>query len=47
MVDALRYSMLGISESNLLVGLLIIIFSAVILFFFTVYLFRIGYKIRK
>ena len=47
MVDALRYSMLGISESNLFIGLLIIIFSAVILFFFTVYLFRIGYKIRR
>jgi len=47
MVDALRYSMLGFSESNLFVGFLIIIFLAVFLFFFTVYLFKIGYKIRK
>jgi len=47
MVDALRYSMLGISESNLFLGFLIIIFLALFLFFFTVYLFRIGYKIRR
>ena len=47
MVDALRYSMLGISESNLLFGLSLIVILAVSSFFFTVYLFRIGYKIRK
>lgn len=47
MVDALRYSMLGISESNLLIGFLIIFLLAVFLFFFAVYLFKIGYKIRK
>ena len=47
MVDALRYSMLGISESNLLIGFSIIFLLAVSLFFFAVYLFKIGYKIRK
>jgi len=47
MVDALRYSMLGISESNLALGLPLIIILAVFFFFFTVYLFKIGYKIRK
>jgi len=47
MVDALRYSMLGISESNLFLGLPLIIVLAVSFFFFTVYLFKIGYKIRK
>jgi len=47
MVDALRYSMLGISESNLFVGFIVIILIALSSFFFTVYLFRIGYKIRK
>ncbi len=47
MVDALRYSMLGISESNLFIGFFIIIFLAAALFFFIVYLFKIGYKIRK
>ena len=47
MVDALRYSMLGISESNLLIGFSMIFLLAVSLFFFTVYLFKIGYKIRK
>ncbi|MCH8004139.1 MAG: ABC transporter permease [Nanoarchaeota archaeon] len=47
MVDALRYSMLGISESNLALGLPLIIILAVSFFFFTVYLFKIGYKIRR
>jgi len=47
MVDALRYSMLGISESNLTLGLSLIIILAVSFFFFTVYLFKIGYKIRR
>ena len=47
MVDALRYSMLGISESNLSIGFTVIILIALFSFFFTVYLFKIGYKIRK
>lgn len=47
MIDALRYSMLGISESNLVVGFFVIIGLAVFFFFFAVYLFRIGYKIRR
>jgi len=47
MVDALRYSMLGISESNLTLGLSLIIILAVSFFFFTVYLFKIGYNIRR
>lgn len=47
MVDAIRYSMLGISESNLLIGITMIIIFAVFFFFFSVYLFKIGYKIRK
>jgi ABC-2 type transport system permease protein len=47
MIDALRYSMLGISESNLYIGLPLIIILAVSFFFFTVYLFRVGYKIRR
>jgi len=46
-VDAFRYSMLGISESNLIFGLSLIIILAVFFFFFTVYLFKIGYKIRR
>ena len=47
MVDAFRYSMLGISESNLLISLFVITFLSVFLFLFTVYLFRVGYKIRR
>ncbi|HJO02034.1 MAG: ABC transporter permease [Candidatus Woesearchaeota archaeon] len=47
MIDAFRYSMIGVSESNLFIGFFIISILAVSLFFFAVYLFRIGYKIRK
>jgi ABC-2 type transport system permease protein len=47
MVDSFRFSMLGISESNILAGLSIILVLAIATFFFTVYLFKIGYKIRK
>jgi len=47
MVDALRYSMLGYSESNLSIAFVLIFALAIGFFFFAVYLFRIGYKIRK
>jgi len=47
MIDALRYSMLGVSESNLVLGFSLIIILAISSFFFTVYLFKVGYKIRK
>jgi ABC-2 type transport system permease protein len=47
MVDAFRYSTLGMSESNLVVGFILIALLAIACFFFAVYLFRIGYKIRK
>ena len=46
MVDALRYSMLGISESNLLISFIIIVVMALSSFFLSVYLFKVGYKIR-
>lgn len=47
MVDALRYSMLGISESNLVISFFLIIILAVFFFFASVYLFKVGYKIRR
>jgi len=47
MVDALRYSMLGFSESNLIVSFFIIVTLAISFFFFAVYLVKIGYKIRR
>lgn len=47
MVDALRYSMLGYSESNLLISFFVIVISAVFFFLLAVYLFKIGYKIRR
>ena len=42
MVDALRYSMLGISESNLLIGFLIIFLLAVFLFSLRFICLRLG-----
>lgn len=47
MVDSLRYSMIGIRESYIFMGLLIIIFLSLASFLLVVFLFKIGYKIRK
>ena len=46
MVDLLRYSMIGVKESNPVIGLSLIISLSIILFFVNVYLFKIGYKLR-
>ena len=46
-IDGLRFAMIGISESNLLVGSILIISLIVILFSVVWYLFRIGYGIRE
>jgi ABC-2 type transport system permease protein len=46
LVNGMRYSMTGVSDASvILCGLLSFLF-AVSFFFFTVYLFKIGYKIR-
>lgn len=46
-VDGFRYSMIGVSESNILVGIMIIL-SLILIFGSTVwYLFKIGWRIRN
>ena len=45
-VDGLRYSMIGVSESNQTIGLILIIGLVVGLGFWVWYLFKTGYKIR-
>lgn len=45
-VDGLRYSMIGVSESNRLIGILLIIGLISGLGFWVWYLFKQGYKIR-
>jgi len=46
-VDGLRYSMLGISESNLAIGLGLIAVLILTLGWLVWYLFKIGYRIRE
>lgn len=46
MVDGIRYSMIGYSESNLIFGTIFLGGAALILFILVVNLFRIGWKLR-
>ncbi len=46
MVDGIRYSLIGYSESSLLVGTLALIFFTTALFGLVVHLFKIGWKLR-
>jgi ABC-2 type transport system permease protein len=46
MVDGLRYSMIGYSESNLLLGTISLVAISAILFGVVIHLFRIGWKLR-
>lgn len=46
-VDGIRFAMIGISESNLLLGWVIIIFLIFISGFIVWYFFKTGYKIRE
>ncbi len=46
-IDGIRYSMVGVSESNLVSGALIILVLNVVLFALVWWLFRIGYGIRE
>lgn len=46
MVDGLRYAMIGYSESNLLVGTIVLTAVTILLFVTVVQLFRIGWKLR-
>jgi len=46
-IDGIRFSMIGISESNILVGVILIIFLIISLGIFVEYLFRIGWRLRE
>lgn len=46
LVNGMRYSVTGVSDVSVLVCAVISLVLAVVLFFATVYLFRIGYKLR-
>ena len=46
-IDGIRYSMVGISESNLLVGVVMIIGLIVLLWSIVAYLFKIGWRLRS
>jgi len=46
LVNGMRYSLTNVTEVSILVCALFALFSALIFFFFTVHLFRIGYKLR-
>ena len=47
MVNGMRYGMLGISDVPIRSCLAVVFCFFVVLFSFTVYLFKIGYKLRK
>jgi len=46
LVNGIRYSMTGISDASILLCVILSFIFAISFFFFTVYLFKIGYKIR-
>lgn len=47
LIDGIRYSMIGISESNIFIGYLLIIGSIVLLTSIVLYLFHISWKLRE
>ncbi len=47
MINGLRYGMLGISDAPLWGSVAVVLSFFIILFSFTVHLFRIGFKLRK
>ena len=47
MIDVFRWSMLGISEANIFIDFAVIILFGIVSFASAVYLFKIGWKIRK
>ncbi|MBI3306562.1 MAG: ABC transporter permease [Candidatus Omnitrophica bacterium] len=47
MVNGLRYGMLGVSDSSIHFSMAVVLTMFVLLFSFTVFLFKIGFKLRK
>jgi len=46
-IDGIRFSMIGISESNLIIGLVMILGLIVVLWLFISHLFSIGWRLRS
>ncbi len=46
LVNGMRYSVVGVSDSPIYYSIIVSFFLALFAFLFTVYLFRIGYKLR-
>lgn len=46
LVQGVRYSVTGVSDISVLISALVSLGMATVFFFFTVYLFKIGYKLR-
>ncbi len=46
LISGIRYSMTGVSEASVITCALVSLSLAIISFFFSVYLFKIGYKLR-
>lgn len=47
MINGLRYGMLGISDAPIAISVAVVLGFFVVLFSFTVHLFRVGFKLRK
>jgi ABC-2 type transport system permease protein len=47
MVNGMRYGMLGISDVPIGFSMTVVFFLFLLLFLFNVYLFKIGFKLRK
>lgn len=46
MIDGLRYGVLGVSDSSIFISVSVVLFFSIVLFSWTVHLFKIGYKLR-
>lgn len=46
-IDGIRFSMIGVHESNLAIGLIMILGLIAILFYFVVHLFNTGWRLRS
>lgn len=47
LVNGMRYSVIGVADTLIVYSIVVSLSLAVVMFFFTVHLFRIGYKLRS
>ena len=46
MIDGFRYSMIGYADSNIYIGAIVLFIINLILFIFTIYILKNGYKLK-